>query len=117
MDVVITKSRFKLGLKGQPPIIDVRLRFQQLCTHSHTRPHVCTYCSRVQRVTFQQLLAAAGRTQRHATSFARSPASDQLCVAALQGDFSEPIKPDDCMWNIVDDTVEVRVGQTLLDTT
>ncbi|GLC35883.1 hypothetical protein PLESTB_000516100 [Pleodorina starrii] len=49
LDVVITKSHFKLGLKGQSPI--------------------------------------------------------------LEGEFSEPVKPDDSMWNIVDNVVEVTLAK------
>ncbi|GLI68525.1 hypothetical protein VaNZ11_012915 [Volvox africanus] len=49
LDVVITKTRFKVGLKGQPPI--------------------------------------------------------------LEGEFSEPVKADDCMWNVVDNVVEVTLAK------
>ncbi|GIL61051.1 hypothetical protein Vafri_15464 [Volvox africanus] len=49
LDVVITKTRFKMGLKGQPPI--------------------------------------------------------------LEGEFSEPVKADDCMWNVVDNVVEVTLAK------
>ena len=47
-DVAITKTKLRVGLKGQPPI--------------------------------------------------------------LEGELSEPVKADDCMWNIADDVMEVRQG-------
>ncbi|GIL90506.1 hypothetical protein Vretimale_17611 [Volvox reticuliferus] len=49
LDVVITKTHFKVGLKGQQPI--------------------------------------------------------------LEGDFTEPVKADDCMWNVVDSVVEVTLAK------
>lgn len=104
LDVAIGKGSLRVGLKGQPPIIDVRGARWALLGGQGT----LAAGSRQRGIRLHTQRGGSAPTGRQSARRLTRPA----CAAVLplsQGKLSEGVKADDCLWNLADNIVELTL--------